>query len=1224
MIKMPHQVNDRFELLELLGSGSFSEVYLARDRDPGNAPELVAFKLFRSLNKGRGLEQTLSSFEFQMLSRLRHPNLAMVYDYGVDSVSGRAWFTMELLTGVDFLEAVSGMQPLETLPLVVATCRALHHIHTRGLIHHDLKPGNLIVTSRSPHGSPLDRPVVKLTDFGLSTPFDKADDGHLRGTPEYMAPEMLAGLQKDHRCDLYSLGVLLYVSLSGRLPFPEGRRPGTEKDSPPQLRGRNNEPLPAFLEDLVDRLLQADPDNRYQTANDVIKDLGLYTGTAWALEPGAVGASSAAADTVLTISPAELEGLRQRLEKLGTGESDGCRPALLIGNPGEGKSHLVMELRRLAQTSGAGFLFAEAVEDVAGKYREQAELANDLFEQFHRVRRPQGSGVAVVLDAEQQGAATIAAVLQQVALHPGQGGEDIFLLVTGTPGRPATEELLSAHAHGTSLEQIRLRPLDLERMARFLSVQLGSQVAAGDRLSACVLAESDGIPRLAEEALAHLQASGALTLPPSGPCFDPDQHLMDFTLPTGHLLNHHQPTADDAGMEWLQALAVFGAPATARMVAELLNGTDEDEAAVDRALAGDGSSLLIRSRADDLWVYEFNSLFLRNMVRGNLSAERRREFHRRAAAALQRGIPTPGNAPEALIWRHLMMASQFPDAWRRGLEHGRKLEEALRFEEAGRVYETLISNSDAGAVPPEVAVELILRATNLLRAAGRIEEARARLEQGEAIAESAGLNRQLARLRLAAGYILEKQGDLEAARKAYLRGLEELPVEEAWIRGDLLLQLGLNALWSERFEEADTCLADCRKAYQNCGHTEGDAAGLFLEASIIVRRQQPDAAIELLQQFPGPAGSGEGGTVMMGRLRVLLGELLYHQNRFDEADRLFADGMKIFKDRGERSLEAITLANLGALHFEQGRFSVAGRYNLDCLRAHEEVGNRYGQALSQYNLGICDYHRGRYAEALEHLRTARGIHEYLGDAQGLAQCMNMEAELYLTLGDTSRAAQRLQASAAALHGGGTGYTAADRLLLEAELTLSTGQPEEAKDFCHRARDIFSALGDTRQLVRAALLTSRCLTARGRAPEAEAVLVDARSRAAEMSAPRLGAELVLAESELRNKFGLGPTHGECALRCRKLLDDLAEVEDPEFLQSLFAALGRHLEKTGHGEEAMAALHQAFQMLRKVAGRFDSQHAEWKSGYLSAPHRTEVIRKVAEWSRKKNRDHHSSNG
>jgi len=1204
MISTPHRVNDRFELVERLGSGNFSDVYLARDDDPGDGPTEVAFKLFRTIDRGPAQERALSSLEFRMLSRLRHPNLARVYDYGVDTETSRSYFTMELLRGVDFLEAVPGLEPLDLLPLAVGTCRALHHIHTRGLIHHDLKSGNLIVSAAGRIYGTLDETAIKLTDFGLSTSFEDADDGYLRGTPEYMAPEMLAGRSKDHRCDLYSLGVLLYVGLSGQFPFPDGRRPGTESDTAPQLRRRNGEPVPAFLEDLVGRLLEADPNDRYQTANDVIRDLRLHTGTPWPLEPGSVGASSAVSDTVLTISPMALDGLRDRLARVGAGMEERCRPAVIIGRPGAGKTHLVMELRRIAQTSGAGFFIAPAPDQGT-----TADKAGRLMDRIDRTRRFSGSGVAVVLDLDEQGADVTMEVLR--LLTRGPAGEYTCLLITANPDEPATGQLLAAAAGEDAPEEIPLRPLDSDGLANLLSQLLGSQVAPDDQLVDCVLEESDGIPLLAEETVSRLRASGALRLTLSGAEFDARQHRYDFSEPTGHLRDHHRRRSSGAVDEPFVALAVIGAPATAAMVAGLI---DMPEADVEAVLSRETGSLLSAIRSRSGTYYHFASILTRNMVRGTVPPKRLPESHRQAAAALEQAGAIPDLDPETLIWRHLLLAGDRAGAWRRGLDHGRRLESELRFEEAGQVFESLINHGPPTDVPVDCVVELLWSSAVLHRTAGRTDDARTNLEQAEEYAAEAGLTLLLARVRLDQGYLLEKQGDLEQAAELYRRELEGPAAGDTAMRTEALFRLGINAVWRERPEEAEQCLEALLRAGKEAGEEGPDPTGLFLQSSIIKSRQRPDEAIELLERWLSTPEGQTADTVMAGRLNVQLGDLLYHQNRFAEADRLFARAMEIFTAHGEQSLAAITLANRGAMHFEQGRFSVAGRYNLDCLRAHERMGNRYGQARSQYNLGVCDFHRGRYTEAMEHLRASRGIHEYVGDVQGLAQSLNMEAELFLTLDIPDEADRRLREAEDVLPPGDTGYSAADRLLLEAERLLRTGSEEEAAQSCGRARELFTALGDARQEARTAMLLARCLAIRERAAASSAALDRARTLTVNIDAPRLHAELLLAASDLRCRSGLGPSHEACAERCRTLLDELAELEDPDFLQSLWGALGRHLLALGLTEEAMAAWSRAFELLRGVAGRFDSAHTSWKSAYLSAPHRSDVVRSLAEWSKK----------
>jgi tetratricopeptide (TPR) repeat protein len=728
---------------------------------------------------------------------------------------------------------------------------------------------------------------------------------------------------------------------------------------------------------------------------------------------------------------------------------------------------------------------------------------------------------------------------------------------------------------------------------------------------ACVLEESAGVPLLVEETASRLQASGALRLTASGPLFDAGPYRADVDEPTGYLREHHRRRAASADDEALRALAVFGAPAAAATVAELCGMAEED---VEATLTGRAGDLISVSRLGGRRLYGYRSMLTRNMVRSSLPPARLPAYHRKAAAVAEGAGAIPGIDAEELVWRHLMLAGDRAGAWRRGLAHGRRLEEERRLENAGQVYEALIADGPPREVPADCAVELLWRSAALLRAAGRTDEARTQLELAESLAVAGGLSRLLTRVRLEQGYLLEKQGDLEQAAEIYRRERHGPSARDPVIRGEILFRLGTNAGWRERPEEAERCLEAYWQALRESGDDAATPAGLFLQCSIIRSRQRPDEAIDLIQGWLSTPEGQAADTVMAGRLNVQLGDMLYHQNRFAEADRLFARSMEIFTAHGEQGLAAITLANRGAMHFEQGRFSVAGRFNLDCLRAHERMGNRYGQARSQYNLGVCDFHRGRYAEAMEHLRASRGIHEYVGDVQGLAQSLNMEAELFLNLDLPQEAERRLLEAREVLPPGDTGYSAADRLLLEAEWLLRTGRQEEAAGCCEHAGELFRSLGDARQEARTAMLLSRTLAHRGRVADASSALDRARSMTVRLDSPRLHAELLLAASELRCRFGRGPTHTACSDRCRGLLDDLAELEDPDFLQSLWGALGRHLLALGRTEQAMSAWRQAFDLLRGVASRFGSAHRTWKSAYLSAPHREDVVRSLAEWSKK----------
>ncbi len=217
-----------YKLLQIIGEGGFGTVWMADQREP--VKRRVALKI---LKVGMDTKQVVSRFEVerQALAMMDHPNIAKVFDAG-STDSGRPFFVMELVNGVSILEYcdTNKLDTKARLHLFTLVCHAIQHAHQKGIIHRDIKPGNVLVTMHD------GVPVPKVIDFGIAKATNQeltqrtffTEFRHLIGTPVYMSPEQaeMSGLDIDTRSDVYSLGVLLYELLTSTPPVRARRTHG--------------------------------------------------------------------------------------------------------------------------------------------------------------------------------------------------------------------------------------------------------------------------------------------------------------------------------------------------------------------------------------------------------------------------------------------------------------------------------------------------------------------------------------------------------------------------------------------------------------------------------------------------------------------------------------------------------------------------------------------------------------------------------------------------------------------------------------------------------------------------------------------------------------------------------------------------------------------------------------------------------------------------------------
>jgi eukaryotic-like serine/threonine-protein kinase len=274
-----YTLNGRFKLTERIARGGMGKVFKAEQEPLGR---VCAVKVLSPVYEGsRNLEfHRRFHLEAATAGKLTHPNTVILFDYGKDEEAELYYIAMEYVAGrtlhrVMQQDGILGER--RALHIAAQICRSVSEAHRLGVVHRDLKPGNVMLVDR---GDELDS--VKVLDFGLAKAMDGCDDltqtGVFLGSPKYMAPEQVLGGDITPRTDIYALGVMLYEMLAGRAPFDRHRSIRTLiahiNDTPAPLRAYDPDlPVSPAMEAVVARCLEKDPAHRFGSMQELLGEL---------------------------------------------------------------------------------------------------------------------------------------------------------------------------------------------------------------------------------------------------------------------------------------------------------------------------------------------------------------------------------------------------------------------------------------------------------------------------------------------------------------------------------------------------------------------------------------------------------------------------------------------------------------------------------------------------------------------------------------------------------------------------------------------------------------------------------------------------------------------------------------------------------------------------------------------------------------------------------------
>ncbi|GAC1543528.1 MAG: hypothetical protein NVS3B10_31570 [Polyangiales bacterium] len=280
-------LNGQFQIVRKIGTGGMGAVYEASQPSMNSK---VAVKILHAKLANR--KDLVSRFhrEAAAMSHLTHPNTVKVLLYGEDEKDGLLYIVMEYLDGKNLNQTVRAEGPMPTdraIPILAACCHALQEAHEAGIVHRDLKPENIFLCTQ---GGQKD--YVKVLDFGLAKVTERemrpgsmilTQEGMVFGTPEFMSPEQAQGKTLDARSDIYSLAVILYEVLTGKLPF-DAKSPmeyiqlHVQKEPIPLSARVPGKTFPAELDAVIAKALAKSRDDRFQTAIEFAQALQRAVG----------------------------------------------------------------------------------------------------------------------------------------------------------------------------------------------------------------------------------------------------------------------------------------------------------------------------------------------------------------------------------------------------------------------------------------------------------------------------------------------------------------------------------------------------------------------------------------------------------------------------------------------------------------------------------------------------------------------------------------------------------------------------------------------------------------------------------------------------------------------------------------------------------------------------------------------------------------------------------
>jgi tetratricopeptide (TPR) repeat protein len=945
---MADSFENRYSLVEEIGRGGGAIVYRAQDT---LLDRHVAIKVLHA--SGLGTEGKVRLLEeAKAVAKLNHPNIVTVYDAG--ERQGSPYIVMELVEGPSLHNA----RPTELSEIVAIArqiCTALDHAHQHGMVHRDLKPENVLLG---------DDGKAKLVDFGLARSFASrvTSEGNIAGTVFYLSPEQAMGQQVDGRADLYSLGVMLYELVTGRLPF-EADRPlaviSQHLHAPVVPPSTYKDDIPKNLERLILKLLEKHPDNRPASAKESERALAEWQEE---IPESEVEIELSLLDRIargrLVGRDHELAELEAYWNRALTSEG---RVAFISGEPGIGKTRLTREFLDRARVARYPVLQGECYAEGGASYTPIVHLlrqaldegfiqiqdippyiAADLialapelrhrfpemppnptlqadaekqriFESFVSFCRMlwENSGLLIFIDDVHWSDSGSLSLLRHLARRART--QPLFILLTYREVELNESLPLQEFLHDLNRERlavrIKLGRLTRDKTRKMLEAMFGEDIS--DEFLDGIYLETEGNPFFIEEVCKALVEQGSLSFK-EGRWDRPSMEDLQIPQSVRVAIQSRLGKLPEQAQRALEIGAVIGNEFEYDL---LLAASEMEETTLIEALEKAQRGQLIREvRSNGAVNFAFMHALIPTTLRESVSGLRRRTYHEKVALVLE--AKRPGDY-ERLAYHH-EHAGHPTRSRTYYLQAGERAWETYAPEDALRFYQRSLVRWPED--DPVGRAEILVRISNCLTSLGDLDGAWQGLENACELFEQAGAEIQL-------GDTLRGM-----SRLAWTMGDRQRSLEHAYKSRDVLEQWEASPELAESYEiigRLHMLASDYDQAIEWCERAIRLADTLqVLDVRANALNTMGVAKIQLGQSEEGFAGLREALTLAMEHgfvgdaLRTYhnLCELLVSNEKYDEARQTLDDYRNHAIQLHDHISEPIALMNLIRLDWRTGHW----------------------------------------------------------------------------------------------------------------------------------------------------------------------------------------------------------------------------------------------------------------------------------------------------------------